>query len=813
MAKHRHLTKAAGKSNRGITLRPHKRIDIAKLPKREREALIAYAKEIQTLAELQAQENSVSFTEHFLEAAEQFERNMSEVRADIDQFHRYHETYPNEHPANAFTPLPRDFRRRQASKEALQHADAPVSVTHEKKYIRPGIELALITDEAEKKRIEAFAKAIFDLRMLQDDLGMLPPDLLGDVAEKYGYSKVWVSKSIERQREYCAQYPDHPYERAHTPKPVGRPKGRQSSSEVIEDIEKARINRKWLSRDGDGGYSEIESTIEKRLIHTLIEQKHGAVHSERTTYRIIKDYEERQAARVEVADEGDASVLQNHLPAIANRGKVRGPGERAQFDIRPLSIVVDNNGVACTAHAMLVIDDATERITSSELVFTKYVDENGEEHTQNFDDQICRATVARSNIEIGGRHQVYYADNGFRALRKYQHLLIAPEEAPTLIVYRRSGRPRGGGGIEVGVQLINSFLHTRPYYVRERDFRRSRKKKEKELTTADSMRADFTKFVWHWNNDDDPKGGLSRIARWNAGPNFALTAPSPTNLAMFALSQRRTTREPRQDPDCWFWLDNERYVAARPDPDLYERFAALSIRRSKLEAKKRQEADIKICAFDFGGSPPQKLVLFSLDNEETWELAVPATSRELSTRRHTDMMDEVERRLEHGDKTTLNDFFQQTILSSVTGPLVIDGLSRKRSFYRHEVDEPNADTISDKDTVTEAIESPSIGGGTSSGQSSASELSALRRLEVPGREEGSGESSESATTNNVDPDTSGSENGSSAESLVSNTRGQRTRKGTDREPEQPTSRAPSEVEEDFEIPNFIQALRRMKERQ
>jgi hypothetical protein len=522
---------------------------------------------------------------------------------------------------------------------------------------------------------------------LQDTLGPLPPGILAEVARAHGCSEPWVSKSIGKQRIYCEFYPDHDYVRAHTPKPVGRTKGRQSSPEVINAIQTARVNRTWLSRDGAGGYSEIDNVIEKRLIHSFVEQTYGLVHSERTTYRIIKDYEQRHAARVAVADEGDASILQEHLPAIANRAKIRGPGERCQFDIRPLPVVVDNDGVESTVHAMLVIDDATERITSWELVFVRYIDENSEIQTQNFDGQTCRATVARSSLEIDGRYRIYYADNGFREIKRYQHFIVAPGEDPTRIVFRRRYRARGGGGVEVGQQIMDSFLKTRPYYVRERDFRRSRKKSRKNLKPAADLQTDFAQYIWHWNNDDDPKGGPSRMARWNAGPNLTLTAPSPTNLAMFALSQWRDTREPRQDSDCWFTLNSVAYVGARPDPELYERFSDLSIRRSKLESKKKQEADIKLCVFEFGGIPPQRLVLFSLDDEETWELAVPAESRSLSWQRHNRMLMEVEQRLEHGDSDDLNDFFIRAILRSANAPLVIDGLSRKRQFYAYQPDE------------------------------------------------------------------------------------------------------------------------------
>jgi hypothetical protein len=91
--------------------------------------------------------------------------------------------------------------------------------------------------------------------------------------------------------------------------------------------------------------------------------------------------------------------------------------------------------------------------------------------------------------------------------------------------------------------------------------------------------------------------------------------------------------------------------------------------------------------FEFGDEPEDKLVLFSLDGEETWELAVPEGTRELSGRRQTAMIDELEHSLEHGDDEELDKFFQKIILGSVRGPLVIEGLRRTRVFYPQPGDE------------------------------------------------------------------------------------------------------------------------------
>src|SRR5262249_54925078 len=150
---------------------------------------------------------------------------------------------------------------------------------------------------------------------------------------------------------------------------------------------------------------------------------------------------------------------------------------------------------------------------------------------------------------------LYYADHGFEALQKYMPFMGAPGEDPTILIHRRRGRPRGGGDIEVILKLIDGFLRYRSYYVRERDFRRSRQKKKSEIRTFAQFRSDFKAYMQHWNYDPDPDGGPSRYDAWKGGPDYSLSAPKPENLALFAASQRRLKREPRRDPDCWFWLD------------------------------------------------------------------------------------------------------------------------------------------------------------------------------------------------------------------------------------------------------------------
>lgn len=668
MAKPRHLSRAS-QSNRGKNLGPRRRRDVTSLHKKQQRELTSFALRIKDLVD--ADEAGALSDDALLVAAEELRKKPREIKEAMEQFRNYHAVYPEQHPANAFTPMTETPARQQTPQQddlSFEPTTAPV-----KRVPPKGMPIALVP-EPEQSKIKAFAERINGLLILKATLGRIPRGERERAATEFGCTPNWVFKSIQAQREYIAAYPDEPFYNAHTPRPVGRPKGRAASEEVREVIEHARINKRWLTRNGAGGYDEIENILEKKHIHSLIVEHFGAIHSRSTTYRIIRDYEERRAARVQVA-ENDPGVLQNHLPTISN--KARGPGERAQFDARPFPIVVDNDGVHCTVHGMLVVDDFTGYIASWELIPAKRLDDNGEIYRQTFRDQLSRATVARGVMQVG-RFPSFYADHGYEALKGYMLFMVAAGEEPTQLVHSRVARPRGRGGIERGLQLVDEFLRTRPYFVRERDFRRSRAKKRSEIPAYARLREDFAAFVHHWNHDPAPGSGPSRAELLKQGPSFFLTPPAPENLAMFALGQRREQRDARRDGDIWFRLDGRGYEAHRRDNEIYEQFANLSSRGGKID----------LLVFDFDVNTQESIVLFSLDGQRTWQLAVPAGTGEMSGRRHTELLTNVEQRLAHDDDASLDNFFQKIILGSTKGPLVLNGLARERRFYHHEPQPP-----------------------------------------------------------------------------------------------------------------------------
>jgi hypothetical protein len=664
MAKLRHLSRAT-RSNRGKPFGARRRVEVTTLPKREQKRLIAFALRIQEL--VNSEDMGRLSNDALLVAATEMQKKPWELRTAMRQFRSYHATYPGQHPANAFTPLSHNQPRQQVKQPddtVIEPSEAPV-----KQLPKKGTPIALVP-EPEQSRIRAFAERIHELNKLQQAFGRVPLGERERAAAEFGCTPDWISKSMRLQKEYVAAYPDEPFYNAHTPRQVGRPKGRTVPDEVREAIELARVNQRWLSRDGTGSYDESNGVIEKKLIHSLVVEHFGPIHSARTTYRVIRDYEERRAARVQVAD-NELNVLQNHLPTIGN--KARGPGERAQFDARPLPVVVDNEGV----HVMLVFDDATGYLASWELIPAKRIDDDGEIYRQTFKDQVSRATVARAVMHVG-RFRSFYADHGYEGLKNYMAFMVAPGEDPTQLIHSRVGRPRGRGGVERGAQMVDGFLRTRPYFVRERDFRRSRAKKRSEVRAFAALYTDFAAYVYHWNHDPAPGGGPSRADLLKQGPSYFLTPPAPENLAIFAMSNRSELRDPRRDGDAWFMLDTQGYEPYRRDKALYKQFADLSSRGAKIDVK----------VFDFGVKAQDHIVLFSLDGQRTWELAVPAGSGEFSGRRHTELLIEVEQELAREDAASLDAFFQKIILGSTKGPLVLDGLARERRFYHHAPAEP-----------------------------------------------------------------------------------------------------------------------------
>lgn len=638
-----------------------RRQDIGKLGKKQQKPILAYATHIHDLV---TAEHDGTCSETMIQmAAKLFNKKPWQIRDAMDQYRTYHETFAHEHPANAFTPVIRKTppAKREANVSASQSSSGSTAKT---------IHIALVP-EPEQGRIKAFAEGIHELLEMRKVMKRLPKGELERAAETFHCTTDWISKSMERQRAFVADPKNkgEPFYNAHTPRQVGRQKGRDVPDEVREFIELARINTRWLSRNGNGGYDEFDQPIEKRAIHSLVVEHFGPIHSRATTYRIIRDFEQRHPSLITVAENGP-EVLQKHLPAKTT--KSAEPGMRGQIDARPFPVVVINGDVECTVHCTEFFDEATGFVVGYDVLPGKRISDNGEVCEQRFKDQVTRALVARATI-VAGRFRMIYADHGYEAMEKHMVFMVASGEEPTRLIHSRSERPRGRGFVEHGVQLTDGFLATRPYYVRERDFRRSRKKKRSKLRMIAEFIKDFAKYIHHWNNDPAPDGGPSRAELFNRGPSFFLTTPSPENLAMFALAQTAVTRVPRRDGDVCFWYNNKGYEPFHRNAALYEKISDLSVKGGEIHVR----------MFEFGPEEKDQIVMFSVDDQATWELASVVGEHGISQRRHTEMMIEVEEKLSRKTTASLQAFFQKVILGNEKGPLVLNGMARDRHFYYH----------------------------------------------------------------------------------------------------------------------------------
>lgn len=558
---------------------------------------------------------------------------------------------------------------RASSVQHLQEPDSLPETSPETSIQKPGKgkPLALVS-EPEQTRIKAFAERIKALNDLKQAFGRVPKGECQQAAE-FKCSAKWIMKSMRLQREYLMAYPDEPFYHAHTPRQEGRPKGRMVSDEVRNAIELARVNQRWLSRDGSGGFDEIDTTLEGKLIHSLVLEHFGVDFHLRTTYRILDDYRQKQAVRIQVADYG-VSSLQNNMPTIDNRPSA--PGERAQFDIRPLPCYVNYDGIICTVHVLVVFEDFSGYIASHALIPGKRLDDDGEVCKQTFTTQMSRAVVAQAVMNVG-RFRILYADHGFEALHKFMPFMRSVDEPGTSLIHSRVERPRGRGYVERGLQLIDGFLKLRPNYIKEREFRRKYKDSIANARTFEQCCEEFAAYVEGWNNDLAPDGGPSRADVMKQGTTMFLSAPAPEDLAIFAMSQQRVKRTLNRDGSAWFSVDAQTYEAASHSAELYKELTNLSSRGEKLD----------VLVFDFGIKDAEKIVLFSTDGEHTWHLAVPSGMRGVSGRRHTEAMKQVEQHLDKSDASHLDTFFKKIILGSAKGPLVINAFARNRHFYHH----------------------------------------------------------------------------------------------------------------------------------
>lgn len=268
------------------------------------------------------------------------------------------------------------------------------------------------------------------------------------------------------------------------------------------------------------------------------------------------------------------------------------------------------------------------------------------------------------------RFRIIYPDNGAQfmeaALSPYMPFLVAPGEDPSVLINRGVHRPRGGGHIENILGQLNTYLKLRPGYINEKRYRQSYKKLNKvEPPLFQDVVDNTDAFMNSWNHDR-VDGEPSCYDKLMSGPDLSLSMPSPENMAVFAFTTRLEKR--KADPG-GFNLDDKRYSPFRDDPQLYKGLA------NAAAASK----DILLLVSEIGD---YKMVSFSLDGGETYELAIEKEQKGLTQTAHTQLMRAAERAIaEQGNEAAA---LAKTLLRSTEQPLVINGLRKQPRFQQHD---------------------------------------------------------------------------------------------------------------------------------
>jgi hypothetical protein len=518
--------------------------------------------------------------------------------------------------------------------------------------------------EPERSQLIEFSdriKGLVELRGAHN--GRLPRGELAKAAAELQLSESGVLYKMECYEAYHTAYPSEPPANAFAPVERGRARQRATSPEIVEIIRQAYVNQEWRSLNYDGTVNSIKRPLTPRLIFTLVQQMFGEkCISETTVWRIIKDLERAAPTRVGLAREGD-SALQRALPSIDNRAS--GPNERWVTDIRPLPIVVNYQGILCTVHLVIIEDDYSRFILAWKLLPAKRMDDDGEVVSVDFTCQAIRELFALAMLQSGKRPRYIYADNGSQfakqSLGPYMHYLVGKEDVPTELVHRRRQRPRGGGRVERDLSLVDGTIQLRPGHLSEQDFRRSRANiNKKNVRSFEELEQDIGQSFEHWNRDAEP-GKRSFYDIWSSGFDLSLAVPSLTHLAIFGRSIKQTKRRVHREG---IQYDRKKLVPLRDD--LYEAWADAS----------QRGIDIPLLECALGDD---RIILLSLDDGITWNVAVEKGQKKLSVKRHLALMDEVENRLKVQNRQA-SELLKKALLESQNGPLVLSGLTKRKHF-------------------------------------------------------------------------------------------------------------------------------------
>jgi hypothetical protein len=533
--------------------------------------------------------------------------------------------------------------------------------------------------------------------------GELPDGEIGrardEIKQRTGKSKTkrQIIYAMNKYEEYHSTHKGEAPANAFTPLPSKKPKGRSISPDVQSFIEDACINVEWRVLNHDNSTSKIIRVLRPSLIHELVEVEFPDEKiSLRTTYRIIRDFEEREGARVQAARKRAQALLKN-MPSIDN--DVEGVHERWQSDIRLLPIRTRYKGQECTVVLLYIVDDLTGYIVGWDLLPRKEVSEEGELFTQDFTCRKVRYHLALAMLEMGVRPRILYADNGAQygqALEPFMDFIVSEDSVPTILVHTEPEAPRGRGKVERRLALINGFLELCPGFIDEDDYRESIRRGKKELIYEfDFLYREMKSFVDHWNTKRSKQKPdvPSRREQLQQGVDKSLPAPKLENLAVFAEPTK--AEQPRQISTDGFWYQRERYVAVRQDEEMYVLWHTAV--DNKVSAHilpfKLEKDDVR-----------ETIILFSLDDQATWHVAMRKSLLKLSRTRHSDLMKAARAQM-IGTNKERSSIFLERILNAAEGPLVINKLDR--TFQHHvptsaslkSTDEQPTDSTPDSETL------------------------------------------------------------------------------------------------------------------
>ncbi|MBA3471418.1 MAG: hypothetical protein H0T53_17415 [Herpetosiphonaceae bacterium] len=649
--------------------RPRQRQPLNNMVPAEQSFILELAKQVQlTLQDAQQHEGFLDL-KRIRMASKQLGLRSHQFVGYIKQALVYRDRYPDTPIEEAFTPpIPGQTSsiRRSVQTTSAQDETAIVEGGTIKPIKRPHI-LSIQDPIVREERIR-YANIIAGLITLRKECGkQLSKGSLEAAAVELGKTVQWINKQMRFLELYRAAYgheTDYNDANAFVELPRHRRKGRTTSQEIRDVVRQAILNTEWQVINADGTTAPIQNALNPKLIHSLIKESFEKAPSYTTVWRIIKDLETAEPAlfhglRTDVAN------TRNILPSITIRS--RGVMHMWLLDIRPAPYLMMYQGIVCTSRIVLIIDHFSGRRLMWYVLPAKRLDTNQEIVGQDFTCQKIRELLMIAMQRFNGRPHIIYVDNGSQfsepALRNYLMFLTAPGEEPTQLINREVERPRGGGAVEQTLKHFDNLVKHKPGYIDERNYRQSLKRNKRvKLMLYEQFSSDFDVFMNRTNKENESIKERFENGRW-----LGLSLPSPENLAMFAFAIEYVERRPNPDG---IHVNGKLYVPKRKDATLYSALADANQRARQDSGYLIPVRIIKIAE--------ERIVLFSLDDQRSWEYAIEKDQDPVASRDHSQLLRAIE--VVQRQKGNEAAAFMKVFLSDRDQPLILNPLHDKPQF-------------------------------------------------------------------------------------------------------------------------------------